>query len=118
DYFYGGAGMDAQYGGQGDDQFYVADGELANGEGYDGGDGDDTLTIYGGDGDLTGITFSSIETLTTNLALTLTNGQIAGFSTISASGLTFADTGLIDLEDTQLQVYSLYLNNAGNTLDL
>ena len=99
----GGAGRDRVMAGKGNDLIIVSAGEIVAGEIIDGGEGNDTLSVFGSGTapvDLSRAALSGIETLDLSGSLNLTRAQYAGLQRIEFNGfvtLSFADGGLIDL---------------------
>lgn len=91
----GNAGSDSISAGTGNDVIYTSAGT----DTIDGGDGTDTLYVSSGVfNNITSTVLTSVETLNMNsLAVTMTNAQYSGFTTISntTGGVVFSDAGTI-----------------------
>lgn len=120
-------GRDKVYAGSGSDEINIgidelfdARNDIATGEIYDGGDGDDTLRVVGDLGaviDLSVIEISGIENLFSLFNFTkLSASQISSFSYISASVVEVANGGVIDLSKIDVDFYSIKFSNYGNKL--
>jgi Ca2+-binding RTX toxin-like protein len=116
----GGPGADIASGGNGDDTFLVnGTTDLVAGDQIDGGAGTDTLRITAGNADFSAVSITGVEWISNQFgALSMTAAQIGQFSSIYASALTTTTGGTISLAGATLNVYQIYLANAGNTLDL
>lgn len=124
----GKGGLDSLYGGAGDDFLTIGafDDYLTGaktvpvaGSIYDGGDGLDYLDGIGALGpvDLRNFTLNSIEFIQGFFGgLTVAASQMDSFLYVSVPTVTIADGGLLNFNDGYLQVSTVYLSDAGNTL--
>ncbi len=106
DTLYGGAGADSISGAGGDDAIIIQSGDIAAGETIDGGTGNDTVSVlYNNQGytDLSGATFTNVETLSAT-AVKVTLGQLAAFSTFQASNVLLATGGSVSLAGVHFNV--------------
>ena len=131
DTIWGGTGLDHLFGGAGDDIFWAHHADLADGEDYHGGSGNDIVLINTGASaiDLTGLVLDGIESLQAgailvsgepSLAVTMTADQLNGLNNlyIGAGTLAISTGGTVDLTGGTLQLLVINLNAAGNTLNL
>ncbi len=126
----GGAGKDYVYGGDSFDTLHIGDGDLAMGEIYDGGGGDDTLLLgyvgTGGTIDLSRVTIADVERLYTYYDdLYLRSDQLSEFHSIEAGrafsnlNIHIADAASIDFASgTLVDHVNIYLSDRGSFLDL
>ena len=132
----GGAGRDTLTGGIGNDRLMVmSHGDLVAGEVLSGGDGVDSLWFAAlGGGDLSIAVLSGIENLTISAIdpfnagpTILSAAQLDALSgRISNSGSFFGpvvsiaigSTGTVDFSGTDFNIYSITLNDSGNTVSL
>lgn len=126
----GGAGRDYIYGGDSSDTLHIGDGDLAIGEIYDGGGGDDTLLLgyVGNQGtiDISHINISNTERLFTYYDDTyIGSAQLSGFHRIeagkyfSAENLCLVDAASINFESgTVINNINIFLSDQENFIDL
>jgi Ca2+-binding RTX toxin-like protein len=116
----GGAGWDSVYGEGGDDTLAVADGDIQPGDLFDGGADSDTLSYTGTLGiQLHNATITGVERLVSGSSATigLSIAQLQSFSYVDAI-VRLTNGGAVSLANTSLQVGTLYLSDAGNSIDL
>ena len=117
----GGTGADVADGGAGNDQFFVQDGELTNGDTFIGGSGNDTL-IFFTSVNISGNTLSSIESVIAVTSLTMTVQQLNDVSEVSidadpvSQNLRVANAGTIDLSEARVNQVTMIFSDAGNTV--
>jgi Ca2+-binding RTX toxin-like protein len=119
----GGAGVDTVHGDAGSDVLVILDqADLAVGEIYDGGIGDDLLDVeLAGAIDLSAVTITGVERLAAGGNVSLTAAQLDGFATIAtspASAIILTTGGVVDLSGASVFAGSIVLNAAGNNLSL
>ena len=98
-----GAGADTLDGAAGDDTFVIGTGDDASGESYTGGDGTDVLDVNAA-ADLSNDTIATMETLEldatgTAVAVTMTDAQVDGFTTIISAASNISTGDIITLSD-------------------
>ncbi|MFZ2872776.1 calcium-binding protein [Zavarzinia sp.] len=123
----GGRGKDMVYGGGNNDVFGIAARDLVAGEIYDGGAGDDTMSIVTTrkgeivDIDLTGITLRNIEGLhgAWDAGMRIKIADLERFASIGANDIYLKDGGLLDFTGaTYINISNIYLANEATTVDL
>lgn len=126
----GGLGKDRIYGGDGNDILYLNKAEIASGEIYDGGAGDDRFVLLRQTNttalDITGISISNIESIYSDYdSLTLKSIQLQGFNFIDgdlafghSNSIIISDSGSINLSGAYVSSLDFQLSDFGNTLDL
>ncbi|WP_157215952.1 calcium-binding protein [Flavisphingomonas formosensis] len=123
DYLSAGSGIDALYGGQGDDQIDISDSgnPFAAGKVYSGGDGYDTLSIFGDVGHLNlsaAAINPDIEAISYTGSLGVAAAEVGRFSYDNMTEFRLTTAGIADFSGVTMQGTTLTLNAGGNTVIL